>query len=416
MSRLDAKLASRYLRSRRSSQLVSLITLIAIGGVTVGVGALIVVTGVMNGLVNDLRAKILVATPHLRVGTYGKGIRLDNWEFARDEVLKHPDVLAAAPFVLTQGMITAGADYTEGAYVVGIDPDTGSMAITDLPRRFIEADLSFETTRDDVQGAIVLGRRLGERLVAYKGDTVVVMSPMGAKFSASTGTLVPRFWTFEVTGHFETGMYEYDNSYAVMSLATAQQFAQLGDAVSMLEVRLKDGWDAIRVGREIEEQMGYPYRTVDWQSQNAGLFSALKLEKLAMGLVLLLIVIVAAFNIVSTLIMVVSDKTREIGILRAMGMPAGTICRAFILQGVVIGVVGTTLGTILGLVLARHVDQRKLIDIDPSVYFIDHLPVQVDPLDMLIIVVASLLVATLATIYPAARAASLNPVDAIRHE
>jgi lipoprotein-releasing system permease protein len=162
--------------------------------------------------------------------------------------------------------------------------------------------------------------------------------------------------------------------------------------------------------------MGYPYRTIDWQSQNAGLFSALKLEKLAMGLVLLLIVIVAAFNIVSTLIMVVRDKTREIGILRAMGMPAGTIRRAFILQGVVIGVVGTTLGTILGLVLAGYVDQRKLIDIDPSVYFIDHLPVQVDPLDLLIIIMASLLVATLATIYPAGRAASLNPVDAIRHE
>ena len=416
MSRLDVKIASRYLRSRRSSKLVSLITLIAIGGVTVGVAALIVVTGVMNGLVNDLQEKILVATPHLRIGTYGKGIRLDNWEFARDEVLKHPDVLAVAPFVLTQGLLSAGADYHEGAYVVGIDPDTGSMAITDLPRRFIEADLSFETTRDDVDGAIVLGRRLGERFVAYKGDTVTVLSPSGLKFSRSTGVLHPRVWVFEVTGHFETGMYEYDNSYAVTSLAKAQEFAQLGDAVSMLEVKLRDGWDAIRVGREIEEQMGYPYRAVDWQSQNAGMFSALKLEKLAMGTVLLLIVIVAAFNIVSTLIMVVRDKTREIGILRAMGLPAATIRRAFIFQGVVIGVVGTALGTVLGLVLARCVDQQKLIDIDPTVYFIDHLPVQVDPLDLLIIIVASMIVATLATIYPAARAASLHPVDAIRYE
>ncbi|UCD23932.1 MAG: ABC transporter permease [Gemmatimonadota bacterium] len=416
MSRLDVMIASRYLRSRRSVRLASLITMIAIGGVTVGVGALIVVTGVMNGLVNDLQEKILVATPHLRVGTYGKGIRLDNWEFAREEVLKHPDVLAAAPFVLTQGLLTAGADYSEGAYVVGIDPDTGSMAITDLPRRFMEADLSFETTRDDVDGGIVLGRRLGERFVAYKGDTITVISPVGARYSASTGIFQPRFWVFEVTGHFETGMYEYDNAYAVTSLKTAQEFAQLGDAVSMLEVRLKDGWEAARVGREIEEQMGYPYRTVDWQSQNAGMFQALKLEKLAMGLVLLLIVVVAAFNIVSTLIMVVRDKTREIGILRAMGMPAATIRRAFILQGVVIGVVGTTLGTILGLVLARYVDQKKLIDIDPTVYFIDHLPVQVSPIDLALIVVASIIVATLATIYPASRAASLHPVEAIRYE
>lgn len=416
MSRLDAKIAARYLRSRRSSKMVSLITLIATGGVTVGVMALIVVMGVMNGLQTDLREKILVATPHLRISTYGRGIRLDDWERVRDEVLRHPEVVAAAPFVITQGLFMAGANWNEGAYVLGIEPDTGTAAVTSLPRRFVEADLSFQPSRDDVDGAIVLGRRLGERLVAYAGDTVTVISPIGATFSPSVGALVPKFWTFEVTGHFETGMYEYDNSYAVTSLAIAQQFAQLGDAVSGLEVRLRDAWEAARVGRELEEQLGYPYRSIDWQSQNANLFSALELEKWAMGLVLLLIVVVAAFNIVSTLIMVVRDKTREIGILRAMGMPSATIRRIFILQGTIIGVVGTVLGTVCGLVLGRYVDRHQLIDIDPTVYSIDHLPVRVDPLDLVLVIVASVVVATLATVYPARQAAALNPVDAIRYE
>ncbi|KPJ88717.1 MAG: hypothetical protein AMS18_13230 [Gemmatimonas sp. SG8_17] len=416
MSRLDTKIAGRYLRSRRSSRMVSLITIIAIGGVTVGVGALIVVMGIMNGLQTDLREKILVATPHLRISTYGRGIRLDNWEPVRDEVLLHPDVRAAAPFVITQGLLMAGADWHEGAYILGIDPDTGDVAVTSLPRRFMDGDLSFRPARDDVDGAIVLGRRLGERLVAYAGDTVAVISPVGATFSPSVGALVSKIWIFEVTGHFETGMYEYDNSYAVISLEKAQQFSQLGDAVSGLEVRLRDGWEASRVGRELEEQLGYPYRTIDWQSQNANLFSALELEKWAMGLVLLLIVVVAAFNIVSTLIMVVRDKTREIGILRAMGMPTRTIRRVFILQGAIIGVVGTVLGTVSGLALARYVDQRQIIDIDPTVYAIDHLPVRVDPVDLTLVIVASVAVAILATVYPARQAAALSPVDAIRYE
>lgn len=414
--RLEWAIAARYLRSRRSSRLVSLITLIATGGVTVGVMALIVVLGVMNGLQDDLREKILVASPHLRVLTYGEGLRLDHWQEVAAKVRAEPEVLAVAPFVLSQGLISAGADYAEGVAVLGIESDTGKTSVTALPRHFIHGDLTFRTTRSGVDGGIVLGRRLAERLSAYPGDTVTVVSPAGSRFNAALGAFVPRYWTFEVTGHFETGMYEYDNNYVVLPRAVAQRFAGLGDAVSGLDVRLKDPWNAPAVGAALERKLGYPHRSVDWQTQNASLFSALKLEKLAMGLILLLIVIVAAFNIVSTLTMVVTDKTREIGILRAMGLSAGSIRRVFVWQGAVIGLVGTFLGAVSGLALARLIDRRHLIKLDPSVYFIDHLPVRVDPLDFFLVVGAAILVATLATIYPARQAAMLTPVEAIRWE
>jgi lipoprotein-releasing system permease protein len=416
MSRLDLRIAGRYMRSRRSSRLFSLITLIATGGVAVGVMALIVVVGVMNGLQTELRDKILVASPHLRVLTFGRGLRMEDWKAVRDTVLGNPAVVAVAPFVLTQGLLSAGADYSEGVYVIGVDPDTGSRAVTALAEHFLTGDLGFRTEQSDVDGGIVLGRRVAERVLAYPGDNLTMISPAGSRFNSAIGAFVPRWWTFEVTGHFETGMYEYDNGYVVLPLPLAQQFAGLDTAVSGLEVRLTDPWQAPRVGRELEERLGYPFRTLDWQSQNASLFSALQLEKLAMGTILLLIVIVAAFNIVSTLTMLVRDKTREIGILRAMGLPAKVVRRVFVFQGALIGVVGTGVGTVLGLVVGRLVDRGRIIDLNPSVYFIDHLPVQVDPVDLVIIVVASMTVATVATLYPAWQAAMLHPVDAIRYE
>jgi lipoprotein-releasing system permease protein len=416
---LELRLASRYLRSRRSSRAVSLITLIATGGVTVGVMALIVVMGVMNGLQNDLRDKILVASPHLRVLTYGEGLRLDHWQEVKQRVAAFPEVRATAPFVLSEGIIGAGHDYAEGVAVLGIEPDTGKVAVTALAQHFIRGDLSFRTTLPDVDGGIALGRRLADRLSAHPGSKVTVVSPVpgkGTRFNASVGAYVPRYWTFEVTGEFDTGMYEYDNNYVVLPRPLAQQFAGLGDAVTGLEVRLRDPWQAQTVARALEDSLKYPYRALDWQSQNHSLFSALKLEKLGMGLILLLIVLVAAFNIVSTLTMVVTDKTREIGILRAMGLPVASVRRVFVLQGTAIGIVGTALGTVLGLVVARLVDTKQLISLDPSVYFIDHLPVHVQAGDLGAIVVAGLLVAVLATLYPARQAARLTPVEAIRHE
>ncbi len=416
ISRLELGIALRYLKSRRASQLLSLITVIAVGGITVGVATLVIVLGVMNGLQNDLREKILVVNPHLRVLTYGEGLRLDAWRETLTKVRRTPGVEAVAPFVLSQGIISAGHDYAEGVAVIGIEADTGTRAVTSLPRHFTKGDLSFRTTQPGVDGGIAIGVRLASKLTVYTGDIVTVVAPAGSKYNSSLGAFIPKVHRYEVTALFETGMYDYDNSYVVMRRETAQDFAGLDTAVTGLEVRLADPRHADSFAATLEAQLGYPYRALDWQSQNRSLFSALQLEKLAMALVVFLICVVAAFNIVGTLTMVVRDKTREIGILLAMGMRRGSIRRIFLAQGVFIGLVGTVLGAFFGLVIGASVNNGHLIPIDPSIYFIDHLPVHLEPLDALYVIGASLLIATLAPLYPSIQAARLEPVGAIRYE
>lgn len=415
-SRLDLRVAMRYLRNRRSSRLLSLITVIAVGGVTIGVMALVIVLGVMNGMQNDLREKILVVNPHLRILTYGEGLRLDDWPAVLTKVRRTPGVVAAAPFVMTQGLISAGHDYAEGVAVIGVEADTGSRAVTSLPHHFTKGDLSFRSTQPGVEGGIAIGTRLASKLSAYPGDVVTMVAPAGSQFNRSLGAFVPKYRRYEVTGLFETGMYDYDNSYVVMRRQNAQEFAGLAGAVTGLEVRLADPERANEFATQLESRLGYPYRALDWQLQNRSLFSALKLEKLAMGLVVFLICVVAAFNVVGTLTMVVRDKTREIGILLAMGMQRGRIRRVFLIQGVFIGLVGTVLGATLGLILGASVNRGHLIPIDPSIYFIDHLPVLNNPLDAIAVVAASLVIATLAPLYPSTQAAGLDPVTAIRYE
>jgi lipoprotein-releasing system permease protein len=413
---LEWRIARRYLRGRRSSRTASLNTLISTGGVAVGVTALIVVLGVMNGLRDDLRQRILVANPHLRVLTYGAGLRMDDWQKVMDIVRKQPGVLAVAPEVISQAGITAGQDYGEGVNLVGFDPDTGTRSVTSLPQSIEQGDLSFRTTKPDVDGGILLGTRLANRLSVYPGDVVTLVPVTQAKVNAAVGVAVPRFWRFEVTGLFDTGMFQYDNQFVVIRRDVAQKFTGLGNAVSGLAVRVDDPDHAPAIGQEIEKRLGYPYRTLDWQTQNASLFSALQLEKLAMGLIIFFIMVVAAFNIVGTLTMVVNDKTREIGILRAMGLTSPAVARVFLLQGAVIGAVGTTIGLLLGLTVSFVVDKSGWVKINPAVYFIDHLPVHVEADDVLVVVLASLAIAVLATVYPSRSAAGLTPVDAIRHE
>lgn len=413
---LEWRIARRYLRGRRSSRTASLNTVISTGGVAVGVTALIVVLGVMNGLRDDLRQRILVANPHLRVLTYGAGLRMDDWQKVMAIVRKQPGVLAVAPEVISQAGITAGQDYGEGVNLVGFDPDTGTRSVTSLPQSIEQGDLSFRTTKPDVDGGILLGTRLANRLSVYPGDVVTLVPVTQAKVNAAVGVAVPRFWRFEVTGLFDTGMFQYDNQFVVIRRDVAQKFTGLGTAVSGLAVRVDDPDHAPAIGQEIEKRLGYPYRTLDWQTQNASLFSALQLEKLAMGLIIFFIMVVAAFNIVGTLTMVVNDKTKEIGILQAMGLTAPAVGRIFLLQGAVIGVAGTLLGLVGGLSVAYLVDRSGLIHINPAVYFIDHLPVHVEASDVAVVVLASVLIAVAATLYPSRAAARLTPVDAIRHE
>ncbi|HEX3235592.1 MAG TPA: FtsX-like permease family protein [Gemmatimonadales bacterium] len=415
-SRLEWRIAQRYLRSRRSSRVASLNTIISTGGVAVGVMALIVVLGVMNGLRDDLRERILVANPHLRVLTFGAGLRLDDWRRVLLQVRKQPGVVAAAPEVISQAGITAGQDYGEGVNLVGFDPDTGTRSVTSLPQSIVKGDLSFRATKPGTDGGILLGSRLAARLSVYPGDVVTLVPVTQAKVNPAIGMAVPRFWKFEVSGLFQTGMFQYDNQFVVISREVAQRFTGLGDAVSGIAVRVVDPDRAPEIGAAIEKRLGYPYRVLDWQTQNVSLFSALQLEKLAMGLIIFFIMVVAAFNIVGTLIMVVADKTREIGILRAMGLTSPAVARVFLLQGAVIGVIGTAIGLVVGLTVSYVVDKSGWVRINPAVYFIDHLPVHVEATDALIVVVASLAIALLATVYPSRSAAGLTPVDAIRHE
>jgi lipoprotein-releasing system permease protein len=417
-TRLERAIALRYLRGRKKSRFASLTTWIAVGGVAIGVAALIVVLGVMNGLRDDLRDRILVANPHLRILTYGASLRMENWREALAVVRRDPRVVAAAPEVLTKSLILNPADYPAAVDVVGYAPNDGGEAVTSLAQYITHGDLRFRAGTDSVQGGIVLGYRLAARLSVSVGDIVNLVPPTAAKAPVSRilGRPVPQFWAFEVTGLFETGMYQYDDGFALMDLATAQRFAGLGEAVTGIQMRLVDPWIAPQVGDSLQRQLGYPFRSFDWQSQNQSLFSALQLEKKAMGLIIAFIMIVAAFNIVGTLTMMVAEKTKEIGILQAMGLTPGGIGRVFLAQGAIIGAVGTAAGFLGGIILAYVIDRSGLIRIDPTVYFIDKLPVHLEVLDILGVMLFSFLVAVVATLHPSRAAGRLTPVEAIRHE
>jgi len=416
MTSLEMAIAWRYLRSRRGSKLLSFISVIAIVGVVVGVSALIVVMGVMNGLQRDLREKILIGSPDIRVLNFGFDMRIDDWQTVLRKVKAEQGVVAAGPFVMTQCLVNAGHTYMEGGNVVGLPPQTRDVPeVTDIRKHATIGDFRFASS-DGTGRGIALGKLMAGRLNAFVGDTVTLVCLGKGEMNAVTGQPVPLTMRFEVTGVFDTGMYEYDNSYMYVSLPVAQELAGLGSGVTGIEVKTRNRWDASEVGDRLEKMLDFPYRKVDWQEQNKSLFQALKLEKLGMGLILLLIVLVAAFNIVSNLTMVVADKTREIGILKAMGMTSGSVRRVFFAQGLVIGLVGTLLGVLLGIAASLALGKYQFIKLNPEIYFIDHLPVATEAVDILVTIVASVGIAALATLYPSMQAARLYPIEAIRHE
>lgn len=415
-SPLERRIALRYLRGQRGTRTTSLQTLIAVGGIAAGVTALIIVLGVMNGLRDDLRDRILIASPHLHVLTFGEDLRIDDWEIPLAKIRDVPGVVAAAPEVVAMTLLTNRAGHPEVAKVAGIEPASPTTDVTQIAGALKSGDMRVIEATDSLQAGVTLGSRLAERLNAYPGDLLRVLSPVSSRRSPVTGQFTPVFWMVEVTGIFETGMFLYDNEFMVMDREAAQRFTGLGSAVSGIAVRVTDAWEAPVVAARIQEVLGPEYRIETWQMQNSTLFSALELEKLAMGLVIFCIMIVAAFNIVGTLTMVVAFKTREIGILQAMGLPAAGIGRVFLAQGAIVGLLGTGIGLILGLAVALIVDRTGWITIDPSIYFIEHLPVHVEILDVTVVVVASVALAVLATIMPSRRASRLAPVDAIRDE
>lgn len=407
--RMELFLASRYLSARSGSRFMNLITIIAIGGICVGVMALIVVIGVMSGLQHEVRDRILGTNPHIMVLTFGEGLRLDDWREPLEGAREDAAVTVAEPFVYSEALVFQDVNYQQGFVLRGISQDASER----LAEQLVVGSWEFEDTESGLPG-IVLGFRLADRLLVYPGDTVSLVSAHGMELTAAG--FIPKFKKHEVVGLFRSGMYEYDNQMGYMSLLAAQDLLGLGDAVTGLALWVRDPWNVEAVVDRLEGELGPSYVLRDWKTTNEGLFSALKLEKMGMTLVLLLIVLVAAFNIVSTLVMVVTDKTREIGILRSMGMTAKGILRVFMLQGLIIGVAGTLLGLFGGVVLSWAIDYFGLISLPGDVYLISEIPITLSPLDVGLIVFLAVLISFAATIYPSRQAARLQPVEAIRHE
>jgi len=393
----------RYLKAKRKQTFVSLITIISIAGVTVGVTALIVVLAVMNGFKEDLRDKILGVTSHVVISRFDGNI--SKYEQVKTKVEEVSGVAAATPFIYTQVMVSS-RQAISGAVLRGIDPNTASKVIN-LPKNLRAGSLKDLAAEDGLSGpigtpGIIVGNELARNLGVSQGEPVTVISPLGRLTPLGQ---VPRSQTFRVTGIFDSGMYEYDSTLAYVSLWAAQRFLGIGDRVTGIEVRVDDIYKA-----------GRPYWSRDWMRMNKNLFSALKLEKIVMFIILTLIILVAAFNIVGTLIMVVLEKTRDIAILKSMGATRRSIMKIFIIEGAVIGLVGTVLGLLGGYTLCELLATYKFIELPQDVYYISKLPVKMDPVDVALIALAAMVISLVATLYPAWQASRLDPAEAIRYE
>ena len=414
ISALELSIGLRYTRAKRRDQFISFISLVSMLGIALGVWALITVLSVMNGFHNDLRDRILAVASHATVSEYS-GL-LSDWPLADKRISAHPEVIATAPYVLGQGMITRSSQ-VHGALIRGIDPEREarvSQVLDNIVLGNVDA-------LNPGNFSVIIGKALAQRLGAQIGDKLTLVAPKGRVTPAG---LLPRMKRFTLIGLFEVGAYQYDSALVLLNIEDAALFLGLEDKVSGIRLALSDTFEAPRIRYELVSQTAGDYYIRDWTQDNVSFFSALKVEKRVMFIILALIIMVAAFNIVSTLVMLVTDKQSDIAILRTLGMAPASVMRIFMVQGTIIGVTGTLAGAGFGVITALNVadivsviEQAFNVEFFPSdVYVISGFPSEMRFGDVMGVILMSLGLSFLATIYPAWRASRLDPAEALRYE
>ena len=404
----------RYTRARRRNGFISFISAVSTTGIALGVWALITVLSVMNGFERELRGRILDVASHVTAVGYGGVLR--DWQTVEQSVAEIDGVKGVAPFVNGQGLLSAGGAVS-GTLVRGIDPED-ELSVSNIQNHMVEGAFS-DLTAGGYQ--VILGSQLARKLSVLPGDKVTLIAPQGQLTAAG---LMPRLRRFEVVGTFNVGMYEYDSTLALIHIVDAAKLFKLDGNVSGVRLSLDDVFQAPWIGREVSDQSNFSYYVTDWTQEHRNFFRALTVEKRVMALILFLIVAVAAFNIVSTLVMVVTDKQADIAIMRTLGMSPGSIMKIFFVQGSMVGVVGTIVGTIAGVVTALNVETlvpwlESLLGFQffpADVYVISDFPAEFKWSDVAVIVPTALVASMLATLYPAWRASRTQPAEALRYE
>jgi lipoprotein-releasing system permease protein len=410
----ELQIGLRYTHAKRSNHFISFISIVSMAGIALGVMALIVVLSVMNGFQEELRTRILGVAAHLEIS--GPAERLADWRSVLAQAKQNTSVVSGAPYVNAQGMLANG-DMVRGAIIRGVEPELENQ-VADFAKHMRAGRLS--DLRPGEFG-IILGAELARVLNVYPGDKLVLLTPQG---NITPAGVMPRVKQFTVTGVFEAGMFEYDSGLALIHLRDAQKLLRLGDDVSGVRLKLDELFRAPFVTRELSQSLNGQYYLTDWTQSHANFFRAVAIEKRMMFLILLLIVAVAAFNIVSTLVMAVTDKQSDIAILRTLGTKPGSIMTIFIVQGAFIGVLGTLIGVASGVLLALNletvvpfIERMAGMDLFPAdVYYINELPSKLVWGDVGVIGGVSLLISLLATLYPSWAASRINPAEALRYE